>query len=298
MVMRHGIIARRHEEHRDPDLRRRLQHGGHRARGRSATTGARRYGAQVARRDQQPRRCRRPGVRARAAASPTEVVDHKAFRQPRSLRRRAGRRDRPRTSRRWWCWPASCASSRRASWRATQGRLLNIHPSLLPAFPGLHTHQRAIEAGCRFAGATVHQVTAELDHGPILDQAVVPVLPGDTARHAGRARADAGAPASIRAPSRALLADPLRPMHPKALLDACADLVGAGPEVRPPRRRRGVALFPRAPLARPARARHAGRDRLRRAAPQAAVRAPRRAPAAARASGGWPSWASPGRATS
>jgi phosphoribosylglycinamide formyltransferase-1 len=61
------------------------------------------------------------------------------------------------------------------------GRLLNIHPSLLPAFPGLHTHQRALDAGCKFAGATVHQVTAELDHGPILAQAVVPVLPGDTA---------------------------------------------------------------------------------------------------------------------
>lgn len=59
------------------------------------------------------------------------------------------------------------------------GRLLNIHPSLLPAFPGLHTHRRAIEAGCKFAGATVHQVTAELDHGPILAQAVVPVLQGD-----------------------------------------------------------------------------------------------------------------------
>lgn len=60
------------------------------------------------------------------------------------------------------------------------GRLVNIHPSLLPAFPGLRTHARALEAGCRFAGATVHQVTADLDHGPILDQAVVPVLPGDT----------------------------------------------------------------------------------------------------------------------
>lgn len=60
------------------------------------------------------------------------------------------------------------------------GRLLNIHPSLLPAFPGLHTHERAIEAGCKFAGATVHEVTAELDHGPILAQAVVPVLPADT----------------------------------------------------------------------------------------------------------------------
>ena len=61
------------------------------------------------------------------------------------------------------------------------GRIVNIHPSLLPAFPGLHTHQRAIDMGCRVAGVTVHQVTAELDHGAILAQAVVPVLPGDTA---------------------------------------------------------------------------------------------------------------------
>ncbi|PIG00317.1 phosphoribosylglycinamide formyltransferase [Comamonas sp. 26] len=62
-----------------------------------------------------------------------------------------------------------------------EGRLINIHPSLLPAFTGLHTHQRAIDAGCKFAGCTVHRVTAELDVGPILEQAVVPVLPGDTA---------------------------------------------------------------------------------------------------------------------
>jgi len=60
------------------------------------------------------------------------------------------------------------------------GRLLNIHPSLLPAFTGLHTHQRAIDAGCKFAGATVHQVSAELDAGAILEQSVVPVLPSDT----------------------------------------------------------------------------------------------------------------------
>jgi phosphoribosylglycinamide formyltransferase-1 len=60
------------------------------------------------------------------------------------------------------------------------GRLLNIHPSLLPAFAGLHTHQRALVAGCKVAGATVHQVTAELDHGAILAQAVVPVLPDDS----------------------------------------------------------------------------------------------------------------------
>ena len=62
------------------------------------------------------------------------------------------------------------------------GRLINIHPSLLPAFTGLNTHQRAIDAGCKVAGVTVHQVTAALDHGAILAQAVVPVLPGDTAR--------------------------------------------------------------------------------------------------------------------
>ncbi len=61
------------------------------------------------------------------------------------------------------------------------GRLVNIHPSLLPAFSGLHTHERAIAACCKFAGATVHLVTAELDAGPILEQAVVPILSGDDA---------------------------------------------------------------------------------------------------------------------
>ncbi len=60
-----------------------------------------------------------------------------------------------------------------------EGRMLNIHPSLLPAFTGLHTHQRAIDAGCRFAGATVHRVTPVLDEGEILAQAVVPVLNDD-----------------------------------------------------------------------------------------------------------------------
>ena len=58
-------------------------------------------------------------------------------------------------------------------------RMLNIHPSLLPAFTGLHTHARALEMGCKFVGATVHFVTAELDHGAILAQAVVPVLAND-----------------------------------------------------------------------------------------------------------------------
>ncbi len=65
--------------------------------------------------------------------------------------------------------------------RRFEGRMLNIHPSLLPKYPGLHTHQRALEAGDAEAGATVHEVTAELDAGPVLGQARVPVLPGDTA---------------------------------------------------------------------------------------------------------------------
>jgi phosphoribosylglycinamide formyltransferase-1 len=63
--------------------------------------------------------------------------------------------------------------------RRYEGRLMNIHPSLLPAFPGLDTHARALEAGVRVHGCTVHFVTAALDHGPIVVQAAVPVLPGD-----------------------------------------------------------------------------------------------------------------------
>lgn len=61
-----------------------------------------------------------------------------------------------------------------------EGRMLNIHPSLLPAFAGLHTHRQALEMGVRVHGATVHFVTAELDHGPIVCQAAVPVLPSDS----------------------------------------------------------------------------------------------------------------------
>ncbi|AXS79302.1 phosphoribosylglycinamide formyltransferase [Dechloromonas sp. HYN0024] len=63
--------------------------------------------------------------------------------------------------------------------RHYEGRLINIHPSLLPSFPGLHTHQRALEEGVRIHGCTVHFVTPELDHGPVIIQAAVPVLDGD-----------------------------------------------------------------------------------------------------------------------
>lgn len=62
-----------------------------------------------------------------------------------------------------------------------EGRMLNIHPSLLPKYPGLHTHERAIEAGDSHGGCTVHLVTAELDAGPMLGQTPVAILPGDSA---------------------------------------------------------------------------------------------------------------------
>ena len=68
---------------------------------------------------------------------------------------------------------------------AWAGRMLNIHPSLLPAFPGLHTHERALAAGVKIHGCTVHLVTQGMDEGPILAQAAVPVLPGDTAESLG-----------------------------------------------------------------------------------------------------------------
>nr|WP_316653482.1 phosphoribosylglycinamide formyltransferase [uncultured Gellertiella sp.] len=65
--------------------------------------------------------------------------------------------------------------------RHYEGRILNIHPSLLPLFPGLNTHQRALDAGMRQAGCTVHIVTEGMDEGPVIAQSVVPILNGDTA---------------------------------------------------------------------------------------------------------------------
>ncbi len=79
----------------------------------------------------------------------------------------------------WWCWPASCACCPPASSSRYAGRLLNIHPSLLPRHKGLDTHARALAAGDREHGASVHFVTAELDGGPVVLQGRVPVLPGD-----------------------------------------------------------------------------------------------------------------------
>jgi phosphoribosylglycinamide formyltransferase-1 len=109
---------------------------------------------------------------------PTAAVDHKAF-----VLREAFDAELKRVIDLWQPDLVVLAGFMRilgaAFVRHYEGRLLNVHPSLLPAFTGLHTHRRAIEAGCKVAGATVHFVTPDLDHGPIVAQATVPVLPGD-----------------------------------------------------------------------------------------------------------------------
>ena len=116
---------------------------------------------------------------ARARGIATAVVDHKAFAD-----RDAFDTELLRVVRRFEPDVVVLAGFMRiltpAFVRKFEGRMVNVHPSLLPAFTGLQTHRRAIEAGCKLAGATVHFVTAELDHGPIIAQAVVPILPGDS----------------------------------------------------------------------------------------------------------------------
>jgi len=93
-----------------------------------------------------------------------------------------------------WCVsPVSCGWSARPLLEAFPHRVLNIHPSLLPAFRGLHAQRQALEHGVRVAGATVHLVTAALDDGPIVTQAAVPVRDDDNSRHALGANSDRGA---------------------------------------------------------------------------------------------------------
>ena len=117
---------------------------------------------------------------ARERGIATEVVDHKAYADREGFDRALARAiDRHRAD-----VVAMAGFMRIVGGEFTRryaGRMLNIHPSLLPAFLGLETHRRAIEAGCTLAGATVHFVTAALDHGPIVIQAAVPVQPDDTA---------------------------------------------------------------------------------------------------------------------
>jgi phosphoribosylglycinamide formyltransferase-1 len=116
---------------------------------------------------------------ARERGIATEVVDHRAFATRADFDVELARRIEAH-------WPdvVALAGFMRIVGadfvRRFEGRLVNIHPSLLPAFPGLETHRRALEAGCKVAGASVHFVTTELDHGPIIGQAVVPVLADDS----------------------------------------------------------------------------------------------------------------------
>jgi phosphoribosylglycinamide formyltransferase-1 len=116
---------------------------------------------------------------AAAHRIPTAVVDHRAF-----ASREAFDAELARTLESWSPDVIALAGFMRILTPGFvarfDGRLVNVHPSLLPAFPGLHTHRRALETGCKLAGATVHFVTPELDHGPIIAQAAVPIAADDT----------------------------------------------------------------------------------------------------------------------
>ena len=117
---------------------------------------------------------------AAAAGVPTAVVDHQPFKGDREVHERAIDVALRARGVEMVCLAGYMRLLTPFLVRAWQGRMLNIHPSLLPAFPGLHTHARALAAGAKLHGCTVHLVTEAMDEGPILAQAAVPVLPDDT----------------------------------------------------------------------------------------------------------------------
>jgi formyltetrahydrofolate-dependent phosphoribosylglycinamide formyltransferase len=122
-----------------------------------------------------------PGLaRAAAAGVATVVVDHRPFHGDRAAHEAAIIAALERADIAFVCLAGYMRTLTPLLVDRYAGRMLNIHPSLLPAFPGLHTHERALAAGVKLHGCTVHLVTAELDAGPIVAQAAVPVLPGDT----------------------------------------------------------------------------------------------------------------------
>lgn len=120
-------------------------------------------------------------AKAAALGIPTAAVDHRPFGRDRAAFEAALLRPILAAEPDILCLAGFMRILTPAFIRHFEGRMLNIHPSLLPKYPGLNTHQRALDAGDAEAGCTVHEVTAELDAGPILGQARVPVLPGDTA---------------------------------------------------------------------------------------------------------------------
>ena len=120
-------------------------------------------------------------ARAAEAGVPVAAVDHRAFSGDRTAFETALLHYLDAARPDWLCLAGFMRILTPGFVARFAGRMLNIHPSLLPKYPGLHTHARALAAGDREAGCTVHEVTADLDAGPILGQARVPVLPGDTA---------------------------------------------------------------------------------------------------------------------
>jgi phosphoribosylglycinamide formyltransferase-1 len=126
----------------------------------------------------------RPGVaglqRAHELGIPTAVVDHRPFSGDRLAFEAALAGPLAENGAELVCLAGFMRVLTPGFIAGWSGRMLNIHPSILPLFPGLHTHARALAAGMAVHGCTVHEVTPELDSGPILGQAVVPVLPGDT----------------------------------------------------------------------------------------------------------------------
>jgi phosphoribosylglycinamide formyltransferase 1 len=119
-------------------------------------------------------------TRAAERGVPVAAVDHKPFRGDRAAFEAELRRHIDAAEPDVLCLAGFMRILTPSFIAAYEGRMLNIHPSLLPKYRGLHTHARALEAGDTEAGCTVHEVTAELDEGPILGQAHVPVEPGDT----------------------------------------------------------------------------------------------------------------------
>jgi formyltetrahydrofolate-dependent phosphoribosylglycinamide formyltransferase len=121
-----------------------------------------------------------PGLAAAAAAGvPTAVVEHRRFGRDRAAHEAAVQAALHGAGAELVCLAGYMRVLTPYLVGLWQGRMLNIHPSLLPAFPGLHTHERALAAGVTLHGCTVHLVTEGTDEGPILAQAAVPVLPGD-----------------------------------------------------------------------------------------------------------------------
>ena len=119
-------------------------------------------------------------ARAAEMGVPTAVVDHRPFKGDREAFQEALQAELVKAAPDILCLAGFMRVLTASFVQNWQGRMLNIHPSLLPKYRGLHTHARALEAGDAEHGCTVHEVTPELDEGPILGQAVVPVRAGDT----------------------------------------------------------------------------------------------------------------------